>query len=748
VTAMSDLHRSSDPAATRISHFEIGGMHCAACANRNELALKRLPGVVEAAVNFALRSARVEFDPSRVSERTLHEAVASNGFQVLSNEFAKDNRARAALELQRARFRAFTALALAAPVMLFAMLEIALPWDSAGRNVGLWLQAILSSVVILVLGWEFHQGMGRLALRGAANMDTLISLGTLSALAYSFWALWAGDQHLYFETGAVIAALILLGRYFEARSRGQASAAIEKLMDLGAKTARILRDGSAVELPIDAVQVGDVLLIKPGEKIPVDGRIGEGRSTVDEAMLTGESMPVGKTAGDHVFAATLNLSGVLRVEATKVGDNTALAQIVKLVADAQSDKAPIQKLADRISGIFVPVVLGVALLTALGWYLATGDIAQSIIPAVAVLVIACPCSLGLATPTAIMVGTGLGARRGILIKNGEALERGEKIDVILLDKTGTLTEGKPKVVAVRSVVGQVSDILQFAASAEQASEHPLARAIVEAAVAENRELYEPHDFESIAGKGVRARVGSSLVLVGSPRFLGELGVTFGDPDRAVADEHEALGRTVVAVAVDGYLAGLIAVADTLKEDAKKAVEALHREGFQTAMVSGDNRKAARAIAGQLGIQTVFAEVLPHEKADKVCELQQGGAQVAFVGDGINDAPALAQADLGIAIGTGTDIAIEAGNIVLVKGSPLKIVEALSLSRLTFQTIRQNLFWAFFYNIAAIPLAALGLLNPMIAAGAMAISSVSVVANSLRIRHRHATAEAPSTGSGR
>ena len=490
-------------------------------------------------------------------------------------------------------------------------------------------------------------------------------------------------------------------------------------------------------MPIDAVQVGDVLLIKPGEKIPVDGRIVDGRSTVDEAMLTGESMPVGKAPGDHVFGATINMSGALRIEATKVGDNTTLAQIVKLVADAQSQKAPVQRLADRISGIFVPVVLGIALLTALGWYLATGDAAQSIIPAVAVLVIACPCSLGLATPTAIMVGTGLGARRGILIKNGEALERGEKIDVILLDKTGTLTEGKPKVVAVHIVAGQRSDVLQFAASAEQVSEHPLARAIVEAAATANRELYEPHDFESIAGKGVRARVGPSLVIVGSPRLLQEQGIAPAAADRSILQEQEALGRTVVGVAIDGSLAGLIAIADTVKEDAKTAVAALQREGFRIAMISGDNRKAAQAIADQLGIQTVFAEVLPHEKADKVRELQQKGARVAFVGDGINDAPALAQADLGIAIGTGTDIAMESGNIVLVKGSPLKIVEALSLSKLTFRTIRQNLFWAFFYNVAAIPLAALGLLNPMIAAAAMAISSVSVVGNSLSIRHRHA-----------
>ena len=737
MTAMSTPDRFAPHASeTKVSHFEIGGMHCATCANRNELALKRLPGVIEAAVNFAMRSARVEFDPSKVTERALHEAVVDNGFQVLASEFAKENKARAAQELSEARFRAFTALALAAPVMLLAMFEIMLPWDIAGRNASLWVQAILSSIVILVLGWEFHQGMARLAVRGTANMDTLISLGTLSALAFSFWALLAGDQHLYFETGAVIAALILLGRYFEARSRGQASAAIEKLMDLGAKTARVLRGGSEVEVPIDAVKVGDVLVVRPGEKIPVDGRVVDGRSTLDEAMLTGESMPVSKSAGDNVFGATLNLNGALRIEAVKVGEDTTLTQIVKLVADAQGKKAPIQKLADRISGIFVPVVLGIAALTVLGWYLATGDLYQSIIPAVAVLVIACPCSLGLATPTAIMVGTGLGARRGILIKNGEALERGEKIDVVLFDKTGTLTEGKPKVVALYAPNGSDNELLQLSASVEQFSEHPLAKAVVEAARFRKLTFENVSDFESIAGKGVCARIGGTEYLVGSPRLLREQGIPFSREDEAALHQHESQGHTAIALARGNALVGLIAIADTLKEDARPAIEALHARGMQTAMITGDNPKAAQAIADQLGINKVFAQVLPHEKAEKVRVLQEEGARVAFVGDGINDAPALARADLGIAIGTGTDIAIEAGNIVLVKGSPLKVVEALSLSKLTFRTIRQNLFWAFFYNVAAIPLAALGLLNPMIAAGAMAISSVSVVGNSLRIRSRH------------
>ena len=576
--------------------------------------------------------------------------------------------------------------------------------------------------------------MVRLAVRGAANMDTLISLGTLSALLYSLWALFAGEPHLYFETGAIIAALILLGRYFEARSRGQASAAIEKLVDLGAKTARVIRDGSRTgDRHRQTSRSATFSLVRPGEKIPVDAKVMHGRSTVDESMLTGESLPADKGPGDDVFGATINVGGALRVQATKVGQDTALAQIVKLVADAQGNKAPIQKLADRVSGIFVPIVLLIAGVTAVIWYLVTGDLYQSLIPAVAVLVIACPCSLGLATPTAIMVGTGLAARRGILIKNGEALERGEKIDVVLLDKTGTLTQGKPRVVAVLPSNGTEDDLLRLAASAEQLSEHPLAQAIVMAAREKSLPLAEPAEFENLAGKGVRTRLENADILIGSPRLLNEEGITFSASEAELIATHEAQGRTVVALARDGQLAGLIAIADTLKPDAKAAIAHLHSQGLRTAMITGDNEAAARSIAHDLGIERVFAQVLPQEKAQKVRELQAEGARVAFVGDGINDAPALAQADLGIAMGTGTDIAIEAGNIVLVKGSPLKMVEALALSRLTFRTIRQNLFWAFFYNAAAIPLAALGWLNPMIAAAAMAISSISVVANSLRIK---------------
>jgi len=542
------------------------------------------------------------------------------------------------------------------------------------------------------------------------------------------------EHHLYFETGAVIAALILLGRYFEARSRGQASDAIEKLVELGAKTAHLSRDGIEQDIPIDEVRVGDILLVKPGEKVPVDGKVVDGSSNIDEAMLTGESMPVSKAKGDDVFGATINIGGVLLIQATKVGQDTALAQIVRMVTEAQENKAPIQKLADRVSGVFVPIVLGIAIITAVAWYLATGDIYQSLVPAVAVLVIACPCSLGLATPTAILVGTGVGARRGILIKNGEALERGKKIHVVVFDKTGTLTEGKPKVTDVHACKAPTTpdDVLALAASIERLSEHPLAQAVVRAAREKNLPLMDVQDFENIAGKGVRGKIGNSAVMVGSGRLLLEHGVPLIQPIARV-DEHEADAKTVFMVAQNQKLVGMIAVADTLKEDAKAAIERLHDQGIETVMMTGDNRRTAEAIAKQIGIDMVFAEVLPQDKAGHVRELQQKGKRVAFVGDGINDAPALVQADLGIAIGTGTDIAIEAGNIVLVKGHPLKVIEALALSRLTFRTIKQNMFWAFFYNVAAIPLAALGLLNPMIAAAAMAGSSLTVVGNSLRIK---------------
>jgi P-type Cu+ transporter len=716
--------------------FNIVGMHCASCAVRNERTLKKLKGVFDVTVNLATHSARVEYDDSVVSVDALHDVVVENGYQVLKPELAQDHKERARRELRSAKLRAFLALLLASPAAVLAMSNIELPWAFFGHNVSVWIQAVLSTVVILVLGWQFHVGMLRQARTLSANMDTLISLGTLAALFFSVWAMLAGEHHLYFETGAVIAALILLGRYFEARSRGQASEAIEKLVELGAKTAHLSRDGSEQDIPIDEVRVGDILLVKPGEKVPVDGKVVDGSSNIDEAMLTGESMPVSKAKGDDVFGATVNIGGALMIQATKVGQDTALAQIVRLVTEAQENKAPIQKLADRVSGVFVPIVLGIAIITAVAWYLVTGDIYQSLVPAVAVLVIACPCSLGLATPTAILVGTGVGAKRGILIKNGEALERGKKIHVVVFDKTGTLTEGKPKVTDVHACKAPTTpdDVLALAASIERLSEHPLAQAVVRAAQERNLPLMDVHDFENLAGKGVRGNIGNNTVMVGSIRLLLEHGVPLIQPIAKV-EQHEADAKTVFMVTQDQKLVGMIAVADTLKEDAKAAIERLHAQGIETVMLTGDNRRTAEAIAEQIGIDMVFAEVLPQDKAGHVRELQKKGKRVAFVGDGINDAPALVQADLGIAMGTGTDIAIEAGNIVLVKGHPLKVIEALALSRLTFRTIKQNMFWAFFYNVAAIPLAALGLLNPMIAAAAMAGSSLTVVGNSLRIKRQ-------------
>jgi heavy metal translocating P-type ATPase len=716
--------------------FAIGGMHCAACAVRNERVLSKIPGVLDANVNLGTRTARVEFDAGAVTEAALRDAVVQNGYEILPDEVAAHPMEVARREVESARSRAISAIVLGVPVVVLAMADISLPWSYLGRNASVWLQAVLSSVIILGLGREFHRGMISQARGLAANMDTLISLGTLAALLYSLWGMWAGQPHLYFETGAVIAALILLGRYFEARSRGQAGEAIAKLMELGAKTARRIEDGTERDIPIEQVAAGDLLLVRPGEKIPVDGTVTQGASTVDESMLTGESMPVGKGTGDGVFGATLNLSGAFAMRVTKEAQDTMLAQIVRMVAAAQGNKAPIQKLVDRVSGIFVPVVLGIALATAVGWWLVTGDVSRSFVPAVAVLLIACPCSLGLATPTAIMVGTGLGARRGILIKNGEALERGRKIDVVMFDKTGTLTEGRPRVNDVLACDPRMSgdEVLSMAASLERLSEHPLAQAVAAAARDRNLPLSDVADFANRPGNGVQGKIGDASLLVGNIRFLRAEGVAL-DRHRVALDQHEQSAQTVVAVARNGELVGLVTISDPLKQDAKPAVDQLHAQGIQTVMITGDNQSTARAVAAQAGVQKVFAQVLPQDKAREVKQLQEAGHHVAFVGDGINDAPALAQADLGIAVGTGTDIAIEAGNIVLVKGSPLKAVEALWLSRLTFRTIKQNLFWAFFYNLAAIPLAAFGLLNPMIAAAAMALSSVSVVGNSLRIR-RH------------
>ncbi len=739
-------------------NFEISGMHCASCSIKNERSLLKLPGVKSASVNFALRKASVDYDESITNEPQIYEVIEKNGYKVIPEQQshqtadflpeasqqlhhggASSSASQvAAQEVAAAKKKAIWAIACTVPVLLVAMLSLSSPFQFLNRDLTLWVQVVLSMVVIIGFGWEFHSGMVRQLRFLSANMDTLISIGTLTALVYSIVLMVLdGQGDFYFEAGAVITALILLGRYFEAKSRGQASEAIEKLMQLGAKTARVLRKDQEIEIPIEQVQVGDLLMVRPGEKMPVDGKVVKGASSVDESMLTGESMPVGKHPGDDVFGATINISGSLVMKATKVGKDTMLAQIVKMVSDAQTKKAPIQKLADTVSGIFVPIVLVIAAITVIVWYLITGDWSQSIIPAVAVVVIACPCALGLATPTAIMVGTGIGARKGILIKNGESLEKCKKIDVVLFDKTGTLTQGKPKVTDVLPLRQgtTIEDILKLAGSVENASEHPLARAVVNAAKERKLVLKEVDGFKNVEGKGVKATITKNLIVIGNSLLMKEMGIVRDAKVQAAWDQLEGQAKTVVGVTQNKYLLGLIAIADIVKDDARNAVRQLHEEGIQTAMITGDNQKTALAIGSQLGITTIFAEVLPQDKAEKVKTLQQQGLKVAFVGDGINDAPALVQSDLGIAMGTGTDIAIEAGNIVLVKGSPMKVVESLQLARLTFKTIKQNLFWAFFYNAAALPLAAIGLLNPMIAAGAMAFSSVSVVGNSLRIKRK-------------
>ena len=737
---------SAQPAQLKKTTFSISGMHCASCSARNERSLKKLPGVASASVNYATGMAAVEYDERLVSEKQMHEAVVKNGYKVLTEEYAKHNKEEAIKELSRSKRNAIIALGISAPALFIAMAGITSPWTFLGINTALWIVAVLSTFVILVMGWQFHIGMFRMLRMFSANMDTLISIGTLAALIYSSVALAFGSKDLYFETGAVITALILLGKYFEAKSKGQASEAIEKLLQLGAKTARVIRGEEELELPIEQVKEGDILLVKPGEKIPVDGKVTEGRSSVDESMLTGESMPVTKQKGDDVFGATINLNGAIYLKATKVGENTVLAQIVKMVSEAQTQKAPIQKLADRISGIFVPIVIIIAMISGVVWFIFTGDIGRSIIPAVAVLVIACPCSLGLATPTAIMVGTGMGAKRGILIKNGEALEKGKKIDVIVFDKTGTLTEGKPKVTDIISLAKGMSadEVLRICASVEKLSEHPLAQAVVKSAAEKGLTLKQVKGFSSSAGKGVRAKLGKNTILIGSIRHLQEAGITLAKSPEAQQrmGELENQAKTVIGIAVDKKFAGLIGIADTLKADAKEAIARLYVAGIRSIMISGDNKRTADAIARQAGIAQVFAEVLPQDKANIVKDLQSQGLRVAFVGDGINDAPALAQSNLGVAMGTGTDIAIETGGIVLVQGNPLKVVEALALSRRTFKTIKQNLFWAFFYNVMGIPIAAgvlypfTGwLLSPIIAGGAMAFSSVSVVTNSVLMKRR-------------
>jgi Cu+-exporting ATPase len=700
------------------------GMTCASCAARIERKLNKLDGV-EATVNYATEQAAVAYDAERLAVDDLLRAVEAAGYRAHVARRAVEDGERA-----RGLFvRVAVSAALTVPLAVLAMVP---PFQFAGWE---WVALALATPVVLWAGFDFHRAALLNARHGAATMDTLISIGTLAAWAWSVVALTvAADAHTYFEVGAVITTLILLGRFFEARAKRRSSAAIRELLELGAKEARLLRDGREELVPVEQLRSGDLFVVRPGEKIATDGVVEEGASALDQSMLTGEPVPVEVGPGADIAGATINTYGRLIVRATKVGSETALAQIARMVEEAQAGKAPIQRLVDRVSAVFVPIVIALALATLVGWLLVTGDPAAAFTAAVAVLIIACPCALGLATPTALMVGTGRGAQLGILIKGPEVLERTRRITTIVLDKTGTVTEGKMRLADAIPAAGvERQELLRLAGAAEDASEHPIARAIAEYARQELRSIPGVESFRNRAGIGVEAVVQGHAVIVGRPSLLEQWGVELPDDLRAVQEQAEADGRTVVAVGWDGAARGLLVVSDRPKPSARDAVDELRRLGLKPVLLTGDNERTARAVAEQVGIGRVVANVLPQDKVDEVRRLQQSGEVVAMVGDGVNDAPALAQADLGLAIGTGTDVAIEASDLTLVSGDLRAAADAIALARRTLRTIKANLFWAFAYNVAAIPLAIAGLLNPVIAAAAMAFSSVFVVSNSLRLR---------------
>ncbi|MBW4520503.1 MAG: heavy metal translocating P-type ATPase [Scytolyngbya sp. HA4215-MV1] len=761
--------------------LKLRGMSCASCASNIEAAIRSVPGVETCNVNFGAEQASIRYDPSQTDIAAMQAAVDAAGYSaqplqddVLAPEDDAEQRERQA-ETRKLTRKVWISGGISAMLILSSlptMTGLPIPFIPGWLH-NPWFQLVLTAPILLWAGRSFFINAWKALKRHTATMDTLVAVGTGTAYLYSllptFLPQWFTDQGLspdvYFEAAAVIVTLILLGRLLENRARGQTSEAIRKLIGLQSKTARVIRSDRAMDIPIAEVVLGDVILVRPGEKIPVDGEIVEGASTIDEAMVTGESVPVKKQPGDEVIGATINKTGSFKFRATRVGKDTFLAQIVKLVQQAQGSKAPIQKLADQVTGWFVPAVMAIALLTFMLWFNLMGNISMALITMVGVLIIACPCALGLATPTSIMVGTGKGAENGILIKGADSLERAHKLQTIVLDKTGTITQGKPTVTDYITVNGTAQQnelkLLQLAASIERNSEHPLAEAIVKYAHSQEVELTEAQGFEAIAGSGVEGRIGDRIVQIGTQRWMIELGI---DPSALQQSWHrlESQGKTVIGIAIDGKIEGMMGIADAVKPSSIHAIRALQRLGLDVVMLTGDNRHTAEVIAREVGIQQVLAEIRPDQKASVIAALQRGdGAYspsqsqkpnpkiVAMVGDGINDAPALAQADVGIALGTGTDVAIAASDITLISGDLQGIVTAIQLSRATIRNIQQNLFFAFIYNIFGIPIAAgilypiFGwLLSPMIAGAAMALSSVSVVTNALRLRNFQPKALSP------
>lgn len=731
--------------------FKVEGMTCSACANRVERVTQKIEGVELAVVNFATEKLTIKLDADVASYGQVKAAVEKAGFQLVSEEDTIKGEEKKHDEASKLLIRFIISLIFAVPLLIISMghmVGMPLPHliDPMMNPFNFGIVQLILTLPVVMAGYKFYQVGIKNLIQLSPNMDSLIAIGTLTAFFYSVFGIYKitqGDasyaMHLYFESAAVILTLITLGKYLEAVSKGKTSQAIKALMGLAPKTATIERNGRELEVPIEEVVVGDLVLVKPGEKLPVDGEVIEGSTAIDESMLTGESIPVEKTVGSVVIGASINKTGFIKYKATKVGRDTALSQIVKLVEDAQGSKAPIAKMADIISAYFVPIVIGLAILSSVAWLLAgeTGVFALSIF--ISVLVIACPCALGLATPTAIMIGTGKGAEYGVLIKGGEALETTHKLSKLIFDKTGTITEGKPKVTDIVTTNLSEEQLLIYAASAEKGSEHPLGEAIVREAIDRGYQLCELESFNAIPGHGIEVSIQGKQMLLGNKKLMIEKTIDVSSLSET-SDQLAYDGKTPMYMAIDGQLAGIIAVADTVKESSKKAMETLHQMGIKVAMITGDNQKTADAIARQVGIDLVLAEVLPADKANEVKKLQETGVKVGMVGDGINDAPALAQADIGIAIGSGTDVAIESADIVLMKSDLMDVSTAIKLSKATIRNIKENLFWAFAYNVLGIPVA-MGvlhlfggpLLNPMIAAAAMSLSSVSVLLNALRLR---------------